>query len=153
MRIALLADIHGNLAALEAALAEIAALAPDLTIVAGDVVDGGPDSGACWRRVRALRCPVIRGNHERYLFDYGTPRADPAWSSPQFAPLRVARAELSTAELAELAALLLGLPEGGAAVRFRKSGLMALERTAKPTRLRPFGTWSLLWMIPPDLAK
>ena len=105
MRIALLADIHGNLAALEAALDEIAALAPDLTIVAGDVVDGGPDSGACWRRVRALGCPVIRGNHERYLFDYGTPRADPAWSSPQFAPLRVARAELSSAELAELAAL------------------------------------------------
>jgi hypothetical protein len=28
-----------------------------------------------------------------------------------------------------------------------------LERTAKPTRLRPYGAWSLLWMIPPDLAK
>jgi phosphohistidine phosphatase len=55
--------------------------------------------------------------------------------------------------LAELAALLLGVAEGGAAIRFRKAGLMALERTAKPTRLRPFGTWSLLWMIPPDLAK
>jgi phosphohistidine phosphatase len=55
--------------------------------------------------------------------------------------------------LAELAALLLGMPDGGAAIRFRKSGLMALERTTKPTKLRPFGTWSLLWMIPPDLAK
>ena len=105
MRIALIADIHGNLAALEAALAEIETLKPDLLIVAGDIVDGGPDTGACWRRVRALRVPVIRGNHERYLFDYGTPRADPAWSSPQFAPLRFARAELSEAEIAELAAL------------------------------------------------
>ena len=55
--------------------------------------------------------------------------------------------------LAELAALLLGIAVGGSAIRFRKSGLMALERTAKPTRLRPYGTWSLLWMIPPDLAK
>jgi len=55
--------------------------------------------------------------------------------------------------LAELAALLLGLPDGGAAVRFRKSGMLALERTARPTRLRPYGAWSLLWMIPPDLAK
>jgi phosphohistidine phosphatase len=55
--------------------------------------------------------------------------------------------------LAELTALLLGLADGGAAVRFRKSGLLALERTAKPTRLRPYGSWSLLWMIPPDLAK
>jgi hypothetical protein len=47
----------------------------------------------------------------------------------------------------------LGLADGGAAVRFRKSGLLALERTAKPTRRRPYGSWSLLWMIPPDLAK
>ncbi|TAG33066.1 MAG: metallophosphatase family protein, partial [Verrucomicrobia bacterium] len=84
---------------------EIETLRPDLLIVAGDVVDGGPDSGPCWRRVKALGCPVLRGNHERYLFDYGTPQADPAWASPQFAPLRVARAELTTTELAELAAL------------------------------------------------
>ena len=55
--------------------------------------------------------------------------------------------------LAELTALLLGLADGGAKVRFRKSGLLTLERTAKPTRLRPYGSWSLLWMIPPDLAK
>lgn len=105
MRIAVIADIHGNLPALEAALAEIANLKPDRLIVAGDVVDGGPDSGACWRRVKALGCPVIRGNHERYVFDYGTPRGDPAWTSPQFAPLRYARSELSDAEIAELAAL------------------------------------------------
>jgi predicted phosphodiesterase len=105
MRIAIIADIHGNLAALEAALAEVAVLKPDLLIVAGDVVDGGPDSAACWERVKALRCPMLRGNHERYLFDYGTPRADPAWSSPQFAPLRVVLATLSAVQLAEMAAL------------------------------------------------
>jgi predicted phosphodiesterase len=105
MRLALIADIHGNLPALEAVLAEIATIKPDRLIVAGDIVDGGPDSGACWRRVKALGCPVIRGNHERYVFDYGTPRADPAWASPQFAPLRYARAELSPEEIAELAAL------------------------------------------------
>lgn len=105
MRLVLIADIHGNLPALEAALAEIETLRPDRLIVAGDIVDGGPDSAACWRRVKALGCPVIRGNHERYVFDYGTPRADPAWTSPQFAPLRFARAELNAAEVAELAAL------------------------------------------------
>ncbi len=55
--------------------------------------------------------------------------------------------------LAALAARLLGLPDGDQAIRFRKAGLMALERTAKPTRLRPYGTWSLLWMVPPDLTK
>jgi phosphohistidine phosphatase SixA len=55
--------------------------------------------------------------------------------------------------LSELAALLLGLAGGGDAIRFRKAGLLALERTARPTRARPYGTWSLLWMVPPDLAK
>jgi predicted phosphodiesterase len=105
MRLALIADIHGNLPALEAVLAEIAVLRPDRLVVAGDVVDGGPDSAGCWRRVKALGCPVIRGNHERYVFDYGTERADPAWRSPQFAPLRFARAELTGEEMAELAAL------------------------------------------------
>ena len=55
--------------------------------------------------------------------------------------------------LAELAALLLGLPDGGEGIRFRKAGLMALERRSKPDRARPFGAWSLLWMVPPDLTK
>jgi hypothetical protein len=52
-----------------------------------------------------------------------------------------------------LAALLLGLPDGGEGIRFRKAGLMALERRSKPDRARPFGAWSLLWMVPPDLTK
>lgn len=55
--------------------------------------------------------------------------------------------------LAALAALLLEMTAGGEAIRFRKAGLMALERTAKPTRTQPYGAWSLLWMMPPDLAK
>jgi Calcineurin-like phosphoesterase superfamily domain len=105
MRIAIIADIHGNLAALEAALTAIEQLRPDRLIVAGDIIDGGPDSAACWRRVRALGVAVLRGNHERYVFDYDTPRADPSWSSPQFAPLRTTRSEFMPAEFAELAAL------------------------------------------------
>jgi hypothetical protein len=28
-----------------------------------------------------------------------------------------------------------------------------LERRSKPDRARPFGAWSLLWMVPPDLTK
>ncbi|MBP9903478.1 MAG: metallophosphoesterase family protein, partial [Verrucomicrobia bacterium] len=38
MKIALLADIHSNLAALEAVLARVDELKPDRVIVAGDVV-------------------------------------------------------------------------------------------------------------------
>lgn len=88
MRIAVIGDIHGNLAALEAALGEVDRLRPDKIIVLGDVVDGAPDSIACWRMVRALGAPQVRGNHERYVFDFGTERASPEWSAPHFAPVR-----------------------------------------------------------------
>ncbi|MBI5381726.1 MAG: metallophosphoesterase family protein [Opitutae bacterium] len=109
MRIAVLADIHGNLAALEAALAEVARLQPDRVVVAGDVVDGCPDSLACWERVRALGCPLLRGNHERYIFDYGTPRAAEEWSLPHFAPVRWAVAQCTEVVRREMAALPIGL--------------------------------------------
>lgn len=105
MRIAIIADIHGNLPALEAALADVEKLRPDTLVVAGDVVDGGPDSAGCWERVKALGCPVLRGNHERYVYDFGTEQADPQWTDPQFGPLHYARAELTNAQIAELAAL------------------------------------------------
>lgn len=50
--------------------------------------------------------------------------------------------------LAALAALLLDLRGGG--VRFRKAGLMALERAEKPSRAHPFGVWRLLWFAVPE---
>lgn len=105
MRVVVIADIHGNLAALEAALAEVERLRPDQLVVAGDVVDGGPDSAACWERVKALGCPVLRGNHERYVYHLHTEEADPAWALPQFGPLHFAHAELTPTQIAELAAL------------------------------------------------
>lgn len=52
--------------------------------------------------------------------------------------------------LAALAALLLDLRGGG--VRFRKAGLMALEREEKPSREHPFGVWRLLWFAVPEEA-
>ena len=105
MRIAVLADIHGNLAALEAVLEELGRLRPDRLLVLGDVVDGAPDSIACWRRVRELGVPVLRGNHERYVFDFGTERASPEWSMPHFAPVRWAVAQCEGAVCEELRAL------------------------------------------------
>lgn len=105
MRLAVLADIHGNLPALEAALAALGRLAPDHVVVAGDVVNGAPDSAACWDRVAALEIPILRGNHERYAFDFGTPRAAPEWSGSQFAPLHYTIAQLGEERLARLRAL------------------------------------------------
>jgi hypothetical protein len=105
MRIAIIADIHGNLAALEAALAKIEQLNVDQLVVAGDIVVGAPDSLRCWERVKSLRCHVLRGNHERYVFDLGTERAKPEWSSRQFGPVQYAAAQLGEVNRRELAAL------------------------------------------------
>jgi predicted phosphodiesterase len=115
MRVAILADIHGNLAALEAVLAQLGRLRVDRVVVAGDVVVGAPDSLACWERVKALRCPVLRGNHERYVFDLGTERARPEWSTPAFGPVQFAAAQLGETNRRELAALPATLRIDGAA--------------------------------------
>jgi len=66
MRIAALYDIHGNLPALEAVLAEIDTLAVDLIVVGGDVLPG-PMPTECLALLRALATPVscIRGNGDR----------------------------------------------------------------------------------------
>ena len=105
MRIAILADIHGNLPALDAALDRIEQLRPDRLVVAGDIGVGGPDIAACWERVQALGCPVLRGNHERYVFDYGTHRARPEWATERFGPVQWAVSQLDEAARAEMAAL------------------------------------------------
>lgn len=78
-RLAILADIHGNLPALEAVLADLAQFPVDHVVVAGDVVNWGPHSAAVMARVTAAGWAVIRGNNEYYLLDYETPRMPPAW--------------------------------------------------------------------------
>ena len=54
MRIAMLADIHANRAAMEAVLDDVAARTVDRIAILGDIVGYGPDPGWCLNRVRAL---------------------------------------------------------------------------------------------------
>jgi hypothetical protein len=98
VRIAVLADVHGNLAAFEAALAAAQRSEPDLLVVAGDVVNGAPDSLACWELACAHADVLMRGNHERYVFDRGTTAGDPAWTGPRFRPLAWTARELAGRE-------------------------------------------------------
>jgi putative phosphoesterase len=67
MRIATLYDVHGNLPALEAVLAEIPADAK--IVVGGDVVTGGTHPSETLERLRGLgdRVVWIRGNVDREL--------------------------------------------------------------------------------------
>lgn len=68
MQVAALYDIHGNLPALEAVLAEIKKEGTEQIVVGGDVFPG-PMASECLERLLALRTPThfIRGNGEREL--------------------------------------------------------------------------------------
>lgn len=105
MRIAVLTDIHGNLPAFEAALDFLGGQQVDQIILGGDIVSGAPDSDLCWRLARSLNCPMIRGNHEGYIADFGTPRGDPLWQTERFGPVQWAVGQLTPTERAEMRAL------------------------------------------------
>lgn len=73
MRVAALYDIHGNLTALDAVLAEVDA---DVIVVGGDTVMG-PSPSETLERLRALPGDVrfIRGNADREIYDEKPGRA------------------------------------------------------------------------------
>jgi predicted phosphodiesterase len=64
MRVAVVSDIHGNLHALEAVLAEIDREQPDALWCLGDLVGYGPRPNECCATTR-LRCDLcLAGNHD-----------------------------------------------------------------------------------------
>lgn len=69
MKLAVISDIHGNLAALDAVLDDIAHEHVDAILQLGDSVSGpldGPDVAA---RLMAIGSINVRGNHDRYILD------------------------------------------------------------------------------------
>ena len=74
--VAVLSDFHGNLAALDAVLDDLAAQPHDATVIAGDLAANGPYPAEVLARVRALDVPVIYGNTERFLVDAQSPLHD-----------------------------------------------------------------------------
>jgi predicted phosphodiesterase len=105
MRIAVLSDIHGNLPAFEAALAHAQQQGVDQVVIAGDLINGAPDSHGCWDLAQTLGCVILRGNHERYIYDFDSPTAPPLWHSERFAPVRWTVNQFTPAEIQALADL------------------------------------------------
>lgn len=62
--LAVFSDVHGNLEALEAVLADSRANGAERLICLGDVVGYGPDPSACLTRVRTEVSVLLRGNHD-----------------------------------------------------------------------------------------
>jgi putative phosphoesterase len=69
MKIAIISDIHGNLVALDAVLADIERARPDQIVCLGDIVVLGPQPREALARVRSLACPVVMGNTDEWLFE------------------------------------------------------------------------------------
>jgi predicted phosphodiesterase len=76
MRIALIADIHGNLVALNAVLDDLARERVDQIICLGDVAAFGPQPTEVIARLRDLGCPVVRGDTDATLLTPDTPATD-----------------------------------------------------------------------------
>jgi putative phosphoesterase len=64
MKIALISDIHANLAALEAILKHLDAQAPDAVFCLGDLVGYGPQPNEVIDIIRARNIPCVEGNHD-----------------------------------------------------------------------------------------
>ena len=86
MRIALIADIHANLPALEAVLRAIGKHAPDCIISLGDQVNLGPCPKETLALLREHDVLCLQGNHERYIL--GSMEGDPQYDGANWHSLR-----------------------------------------------------------------
>jgi predicted phosphodiesterase len=117
VRIGLVSDCEGDVAALEAALVALRRHAPDVLVHAGDILccPFSPDPpGETIALLNAEGVQAVLGNHDRYLIDWGTPRwphtlwmrlrrADPAGAWLDDIP--AGQAQIPAADLAWLSAL------------------------------------------------
>jgi putative phosphoesterase len=75
MKVALIADIHGNLVALDTVLAAIDREQVDQIVCLGDVALLGPEPIPALERLEELGCPVIMGNTDEWILGEPEPFA------------------------------------------------------------------------------
>jgi predicted phosphodiesterase len=103
MKVAVVTDIHGNLPALDAVIADIAARGCDAVVNLGDCLAGPLWPTETAARLMALGWPTVRGNHERQVLEGGAMGASD----------RFTRAAIGDAVLAWTAAMPLSRVEAG----------------------------------------
>lgn len=90
-RIAFVSDMHGNLVALEAVLADLETTRPDQVVVGGDIALGGPRPVEVVDRLRALGWPAVKGNSDAAVAG--------DWPRPDMAGTFIGQAAARTAEM------------------------------------------------------
>ncbi len=78
MKLAIVSDIHGNLAALDAVLADLDRIGPDRVVHGGDLVVNGPRPAECLAAIRERGWSGIRGNTDQAVWDRESHPVPPA---------------------------------------------------------------------------
>lgn len=103
MRIAFLADIHGNLPALEAVIGDLKTHSPDAIYLLGDQINRCPWTNEVLDLIDQLGWPKVYGNHEYIISKIRTPENfEPFNDSLRFPTLWWTQAQLSAAHLAAM---------------------------------------------------
>jgi len=101
MRIAIVSDVHGNLAAFEAVVADLKETSPDLILHGGDLAHGGAHPVEVVDRIRELGWAGVCGNTDEMLWDSGV-LSDFAAKAPQAQPILALVAEMIPSTCARL---------------------------------------------------
>ncbi len=121
-RLAFIADIHGNLQALEAVLEDLRMVGYDQLICLGDIVGYGPDPAACLETVSDYADAIVLGNHDEAVL-----RED---VSARFNPRARRSIEFTRDELSDFhLAILRSIP-----YRVELEGISVTHATFSPTR-------------------
>lgn len=123
MRLAVVSDIHGNLTAFEAVLADLRQTAPDLILHGGDLADAGSGPAEVVDAIRDLGWAGVRGNSDEMLaspeslevFGQATPAMGPLLPAIR-EMAEAAREALGSERLAWLGALPLVQTRGDSAL-------------------------------------
>jgi len=148
MRIAAIADVHGNLGALDGVLTDIATRKVDLVVNLGDCLSGPLLPAESADRLIPLALPTIRGNHERQLLTLHSEQMGP---SDRYTASRIKQEHLQwMADLPETSSpvdgvlLVHGTPQSDADYfletvdegELRPASIDEVERRAGPTPAR-----------------
>lgn len=129
MRVAIVSDIHGNLRAFQAVLADLRQIAPDLVVHGGDLAYGGGHPAEIIDQIRSLGWPGVRGNTDEMLW---APEglAEFAAIAPKLAPLLTILQEMIPPTLANLGEERLRWLEG-LPLRYSQEGFSLVHASPK----------------------